>query len=193
MSAVCAQNIHKTKYSSGTKTKLTSEENLLVGVEGVEDEGEELVDISREGVAFSVGGLLAEGRGIRKNCVAGCAQNTSAVRECCVVISNEKTTRATNAYSTELMAGKSSERGDMAGGKKVTPTSSRPPPATADHQSSHWLAFFICYARQEVSKNSTRCVADAPSLAPNMDVAERIHSIQDDEEDLPWLQRVGLR
>jgi hypothetical protein len=83
MSAVCAQNIHKTKYSSGTKTKLTSEENLLVGVEGVDDEGEELVDISREGVAFSVGGLLAEGRGIRKNCVAGCAQNTSAVRECC--------------------------------------------------------------------------------------------------------------
>ena len=33
--------------SSGTKTKLTSEENLLVGVEGVDDEGEELVDISR--------------------------------------------------------------------------------------------------------------------------------------------------
>ena len=57
--------ISKTKeLSSGTKTKLTSEENLLVGVEGVDDEGEELVDISREGVAFSVGGLSAEGGGV---------------------------------------------------------------------------------------------------------------------------------
>ena len=65
-------NIMDTKYpkrSTLPAQKLTSEENLLVGVESVDDEGEELVDISREGVAFSVGGLLAaEGRGIRKMC-----------------------------------------------------------------------------------------------------------------------------
>ena len=40
----------------GVGDQLTKED-LLVRVEGVDDEGEELVDISREGVAFSVGGL----------------------------------------------------------------------------------------------------------------------------------------
>ena len=70
--------------------KLTSEENLLVGVESVDDEGEELVDISREGVAFSVGGLLAEGRGIRKNVWRVARKTgTSAVR-CCVVKNYER-------------------------------------------------------------------------------------------------------
>ena len=47
-----------------------AEEDFLVGVEGVDDEGEELVDISREGVAFSVGGLRmirVGGRGGQKN------------------------------------------------------------------------------------------------------------------------------
>ena len=86
-------NIMDTKYpkrSTLPAQKLTSEENLLVGVESVDDEGEELVDISREGVAFSVGGLLAEGRGIRK-IVWRVARKTgtSAVR-CCVVKNYER-------------------------------------------------------------------------------------------------------
>ena len=61
----------------GVGDQLT-EEDFFVGVEGVDDQGEELVDISREGVAFSVGGLWFGGRTWRGG--RGKRQSTNAVR-----------------------------------------------------------------------------------------------------------------
>jgi len=135
--------------------KLTSEENLLVGVESVDDEGEELVDISREGVAFSVGGLLAEGRGIRKNVWRVARKTgTSAVR-CCVVKNYEREdNEGHEMHNPQSSWQESRARGwiwlGQEGPTNLLTTATR---HTADHQSSHWHLFSFVYARQEVKQH----------------------------------------
>jgi len=143
------------KRSTLPAQKLTSEENLLVGVESVDDEGEELVDISREGVAFSVGGLLAEGRGIRKNVWRVARKTgTSAVR-CCVVKNYEREdNEGHEMHNPQSSWQESRARGwiwlGQEGPTNLLTTATR---HTADHQSSHWHLFSFVYARQEVKQH----------------------------------------